>query len=144
MPLLTSEGALTEARELSVSRCRELLEVATVGRLGFVTAGGVQIVPLSYRSSDDVLYLSTRSGSLIDQLGETGSEVAFEVDYHGPSFGVAWSVLMHGRLSTLDAADTKLVDELRLPIVSWATGHLRHLKFVPRAYTGRTITRTAP
>lgn len=144
MTQLTPDKTVADVEKLSDVRCRELLEVATVGRLGFVSAAGVQIIPLSYRASEGVLYISTRPGSAIDQLGEAGFEVALEVDYFAPDFGFAWSVLMHGRLETLDAAGNRLVQRLRLPITSWMSGHLRNLRFVPRTYTGRTITRTAP
>lgn len=134
---------MTDVRELSEARCRELLEVATVGRLGFVSAAGIQIIPLSYRASQGVLYIKTRPGSAIDQLGEGGREVALEVDYFAGDFGTAWSVLMHGRLETLDATGNHLVDGLRLPVASWMSGELRNLRFVPRTYTGRVLTRTA-
>jgi uncharacterized protein len=135
---------VADVQELSASRCRELLEVATVGRLGFVSAGGVQVVPVSYRASEGVLYLRTRPGGEVDQLGEAGREVAFEVDYFAPDFSRAWSVLMQGRLETLDEAAADLVDQLRLPVMPWTGGRQRDLRFVPSTFTGRAITHTAP
>ncbi|GAB2577749.1 pyridoxamine 5'-phosphate oxidase family protein [Microlunatus antarcticus] len=129
-----------DVRELSAERCRELLELATVGRLGYVSSGGVQIVPLSYRAAGGVLYLRTRPGSLVDQLAEGGREVAFQVDSFTPGAGLAWSVLMQGRVQTLDAADLALVHDLQRAAMPWTGGHLRDLRFVPSSFSGRTIT----
>jgi nitroimidazol reductase NimA-like FMN-containing flavoprotein (pyridoxamine 5'-phosphate oxidase superfamily) len=145
MTPLAPEDTVADVRELTPLRCRELLEVATVGRIGYVSTAGLQIIPLSYRVSEGVLYLRTRPGSQVDQLAETGSTVAFEVDYHAPDSGAAWSVLMQGRLETLDPAASHLVDGLRLPAHPRpGRGCSRDLRFVPSTLTGRAITAHRP
>jgi nitroimidazol reductase NimA-like FMN-containing flavoprotein (pyridoxamine 5'-phosphate oxidase superfamily) len=139
MTALAPEETTADVRVLSPERCRELLEVATVGRLGFVSAGGMQIIPLSYRASAGVLYLRTRPGSEVDQLGEAGRGVTFEVDYFAADFTSAWSVLMQGRLETLEP-HAVAVQRLRLPVMPWTSGLLRDLRFVPSSFSGRAIT----
>jgi nitroimidazol reductase NimA-like FMN-containing flavoprotein (pyridoxamine 5'-phosphate oxidase superfamily) len=144
MTLLTPDDAATDVRELSELRCRELLEVATVGRIGFVSAGLVEIIPVSFRAVAGVIHLRTRPGSQVNQLAEAGRAVAFEVDYHAPDLGLAWSVLMQGRLETVDAAARRPVDGRRLRVHSWVGDSAsRELPFVPRTYAGRSVTRTA-
>jgi hypothetical protein len=126
--------------ELSDVQCRELLVVATVARVGFVSAAGMQIIPLSFRYSDGVLYLRTRPGSQLDQLAEAGRSVAFEVDYHGADFALAWSVLMQGELEQLDGAGRDLMRDLRVPVQAWpGRDCTRGLRFVPRSFTGRLV-----
>lgn len=131
----------TSVSELSEVQCRELLAVATVARVGFVSPAGLQIIPLSCRYSDDVLYLRTRPGSQLDQLAEAGSTVAFEVDYHGADFVLAWSVLMQGHLEQLDGASRHLMDNLPVSVQTWpGDGCTRGLRFVARTYTGRMVS----
>jgi nitroimidazol reductase NimA-like FMN-containing flavoprotein (pyridoxamine 5'-phosphate oxidase superfamily) len=126
--------------ELSEVQCRELLSVATVARIGFVSPDGLQIIPLSCRFSDGALYLRTRPGSQLDQLAEAGRSVTFEVDYHGPDFGLAWSVLMQGHLERLDAAGRRLMADLPVAVRPWpGEDCTRGLRFLPRSYTGRRV-----
>ena len=130
----------TSVSELSEAQCRDLLGAATVARVGFVSTAGLQIIPLSFRYSEGVLYLRTRPGSQLDQLAEAGRAVAFEVDYHGADFVLAWSVLMQGELEQLDAVGRRLMDDLRLPVTAWPGDDCtRRLRFVPRSYTGRMV-----
>jgi len=86
-----------------------------------------------------VLYLRTRPGSEVDQLGEAGRGVTFEVDYFAADFTSAWSVLMQGRLETLEP-HAVAVQRLRLPVMPWTSGLLRDLRFVPSSFSGRAIT----
>jgi nitroimidazol reductase NimA-like FMN-containing flavoprotein (pyridoxamine 5'-phosphate oxidase superfamily) len=126
--------------ELSETQCRELLEVATVARVGFVSPEGLQIIPLSCRFRDGVLYLRTRPDSQLDQLAEAGRPVAFEVDYHGADFGLAWSVLMQGHVEQLDASGRRLMDNLPVRVRPWPGDDCtRGLRFIPRTYTGRRV-----
>jgi nitroimidazol reductase NimA-like FMN-containing flavoprotein (pyridoxamine 5'-phosphate oxidase superfamily) len=127
-------------QELSENGCRERLAAATVGRVGYVSPHGLQIIPLNYRLAGSTLMLATTPGSSFAQLGEMGASVAFEVDYHGHDFDVAWSVLMHGTVRQLDAAGRQRLAELRPPLLSWLgeTATL-HLEFVPQRFSGRVL-----
>ena len=89
-------------RTLPETECFELLAVATVGRVGFVSPAGVQIIPMDYRlGADRQLFMKTAPGSALAKLAEVDAEIAFEVDYHADDFRIAWSVLMNGTISRL-------------------------------------------
>ena len=126
--------------------CFELLAVAVVGRVGFVSPAGLQIIPMNYRlGPDHQLFMKTAPGSALAQLAEVYAPVAFEVDYHADDFQIAWSVLMNGTISRLDAAATAAYEELRRPPVPWAgSASSLPVRFVPRTVSGRGLHRTRP
>jgi hypothetical protein len=141
-----SPETLSYLRTLPESECFELLAVANVGRVGFESPSGVQIIPLNYRlGADHQLFMKTAPGSTVAQLAEMNTPVAFEVDYQAADFQIAWSVLMNGTISRLDAAATAAYEELRRPPVPWA-GSVSSLpvRFVPRTVSGRGLHRTRP
>ena len=141
-----SSEAVSYLRTLPEAECFELLAVAIVGRVGFVTPDGVQIIPVNYRlGADHQIFMKTAPGSALAQLAEMDTPVAFEVDYHADDFQIAWSVLMHGTISQLDAAATAAYRELRRPPVPWA-GSVSSLpvRFLPRTISGRGLHRTRP
>ena len=76
------------------------------------------------------------------KLAETGDPVAFEVDYHASDFGIAWSVLMNGTLSFLDAEASAAYAELRLQPVPWpGLASTVTVQFVPETISGRGLHR---
>jgi nitroimidazol reductase NimA-like FMN-containing flavoprotein (pyridoxamine 5'-phosphate oxidase superfamily) len=134
-------------RTLSEAECFELLAVATVGRIGFVSPAGVQILPVNYRlGAGHRLFVKTSPGRTVAQLAETDAGVAFEVDYHAEDFQIAWSVLMNGTIRTrLDAAATASYADLRMQPVPWPGSASSLLVcFVPRTVSGRSLFRTSP
>jgi Pyridoxamine 5'-phosphate oxidase len=133
-------------RPLPEAECFELLAVGIVGRIGFVSPDGVQIIPMNYRlGADHQFFMKTAPGSALAQLAEVDAPVAFEVDYHADDFRIAWSVLMNGTVSRLDAAATATYEELRRPPVPWAgAASSLPVRFVPRTVSGRGLHRTRP
>ena len=133
-------------RTLPEAECFELLAVGTVGRIGFVAPAGLQILPVNYRlGAGHRLFFKTVPRGALAQLAEMDAQVAFEVDYHAADFQIAWSVLMNGTISRLDAAATAAYADLRLPPVPWpgpASSLLVY--FVPRTVSGRSLFRTSP
>ncbi|CNK97439.1 pyridoxamine 5'-phosphate oxidase family protein [Mycobacterium tuberculosis] len=85
--------------ELDEQRSYELLATTTVGRIGFVDDGLVQIHPVNFVVSGRELLLRTSPDGHLAALAREAAEVAFEVDYHDPIGGLGWSILMHGTLS---------------------------------------------
>ena len=141
-----SPETVSYLRTLPEAECFELLAVANVGRVGFQSPSGVQIIPLNYRlGADHQLFMKTAPGSAVAQLAEMDAPVAFEVDYHADDFRIAWSVLMNGTISRLDAAATAAYEDLHRPPVPWP-GPARSLpvRFVPRTVSGRGLHRTRP
>jgi uncharacterized protein len=133
-------------RTLPENECFELLAVAIVGRVGFVSPAGVRIIPMNYRlGAGPQLFMKTAPGSALAQLAELDAPVAFEVDYHADDFQIAWSVLMNGTISRLDAAATAAYEELRRPPVPWAgSASSLTVRFAPRTVSGRGLHRTRP
>jgi uncharacterized protein len=133
-------------RTLPEAECFELLAVSTVGRVGFVSPEGLQIIPVNYRlGAGHRLFFKTAPRSALAQLAERDAQVAFEMDYHAADFRIAWSVLMNGTISRLDAAATAAHADLRLPPVPWpgpASSLL--VQFMPRTVSGRSLLRTSP
>ena len=131
---------------LSETQCFELLAVATVGRVGFVSPEGLQIIPVNFRlGAGQRIFMRVAPIGVLAQLAETHSHVAFEVDYHADDFRIAWSVLMQGAVSLLDAEARTAYADLPLPPVPWP-GRTRSLpvQFVPRTVSGRGLQRTSP
>jgi nitroimidazol reductase NimA-like FMN-containing flavoprotein (pyridoxamine 5'-phosphate oxidase superfamily) len=104
----------------------------------------VQIIPMNYRlGADHQLFMKTAPGSALAQLAEMDAEVVFEVDYHADDFRIAWSVLMNGTISRLDAAATAAYKDLRRPLVPWpGPASSLPVRFVPLTVSGRGLHRT--
>ena len=134
-------GASTDVVVLSESECFELLGVATVGRIGFVTPESIEILPLVYRlGADHRLFMTTSRSGVVARLAATASIVAFEVDFHAEDFGRAWSVLMNGTVSLLDSAATGAFEALRRPPVPWPElVDTIPVQFRPRTIAGRVL-----
>ena len=127
---------------LSAAECYELLAVEAVGRIGFGSPARIEIIPVNYRSAGDRVMFRTVPGGRLAQLADSDGPVAFEVDYHASDFVIAWSVLMHGKVSRLDAEGEVLLSNLRHPLLAWpGADHTLALQFVPHDISGRSLTR---
>ena len=85
-----------------------------------MSPAGVKIIPVNYRlGAGHRLFFKIVPTGALAQLAELDAQVAFEVDYHATDFQIAWSVLMNGTISRLDAAATAAYADLRLPPVPW-------------------------
>lgn len=124
-------------RTLTEEESWELVDVASVGRLGYVADGEVKIIPINYMVDVDVIIRTLRNGIIAQQAG---NRVTFEVDYHS-SQGSGWSVLMHGELKELPADEAELVNRWNR-VLPWAGGD-RGLFVVFHAdyVQGRRVTR---
>jgi nitroimidazol reductase NimA-like FMN-containing flavoprotein (pyridoxamine 5'-phosphate oxidase superfamily) len=141
-----SPGTVSYISTLPENECFELLAVAIVGRVGFVSPFGLQIIPMNYRlGPDHQLFMKTAPRSALAQLAEVDAPVAFEVDYHADDFQIAWSVLMNGTINRLDAAATAAYEQLRRPPVPWpGPASSLPVRFVPRTVSGRGLHRHRP
>jgi nitroimidazol reductase NimA-like FMN-containing flavoprotein (pyridoxamine 5'-phosphate oxidase superfamily) len=130
-------------RTLPEEECYKLLGVSTVGRIGSVSSGGVQILPVGFRLGDGHrLFMRTSPDGTVARLARDGASVGFEVDYHANDFGIAWSVLMNGTVSFLDSAATEAYARLRLPPVPWpGLPDSVAIQFVPQTISGRGLHR---
>jgi uncharacterized protein len=100
---------------LDAAECRLLLASRTFGRVGWNSAAGVQIIPVSYGMVDDLIVFRTRAGSTLSELVRP-LDVSFQVDDLDDETATGWSVLVHGRSG---APVATLPENLPTP---WAPG----------------------
>jgi nitroimidazol reductase NimA-like FMN-containing flavoprotein (pyridoxamine 5'-phosphate oxidase superfamily) len=139
MPSAPNGSTASYMRTIPEAECHELLAVATVGRIGFVSSAGVQILPMGFRlGRGRRLFVRTSPDGTVARLVQDEAPVAFEVDDHASDFGIAWSVLMNGTLRLLDAEAT----ELRRQPVPWpGLASTVTIQFVPETISGRGLHR---
>jgi nitroimidazol reductase NimA-like FMN-containing flavoprotein (pyridoxamine 5'-phosphate oxidase superfamily) len=119
---------------LEPSECEALLRSRNVGRIGWQSAAGLQILPVSYVVTNGVIVLRTAAGSQLSTLVEP-TDAAFQVDDLDLETRVGWSVLARGRTGPYQA--TAADDEVPSP---WAPGLRPILIGVTVAeFTGRSV-----
>lgn len=126
-------------RVLDEQQSYELLSTTTIGRVGFVHEGRVQILPVNFAVSGHHLLLRTAPDGLLAELTPEPVEVSFEVDYHDPLGSTAWSVLMHGALSR---APEEQAADIGARVHPWADGErILPLTFRIESIAGRSVRR---
>ncbi|MFT3861306.1 pyridoxamine 5'-phosphate oxidase family protein [Micropruina sp.] len=105
-------GHLTRLDE---AECRLLLATRRFGRVGWNSAAGVQILPVSYGMVGDTIVFRTMNGSPLAELVRP-LEVSFQVDDLDDETSTGWSILVHG---TSGAAVATLPADMPDP---WAPG----------------------
>lgn len=99
--------AIAHFTTLGDDECRELLRTSAVGRLGWESTTGPQILPVAYAVRGDHVYFCTAPGSALAEL-RTGARVALQVDELDPGTRTGWSVLARGTTSSPADPDTVL------------------------------------
>jgi uncharacterized protein len=126
---------------LDEQQCWDLLDGATVGRVGLVHDGRVLIIPTNYLLQDRSVLIRTSPDGVLGTLAGGADGVAFEVDYHDGGSGTGWSVLLSGSVRGLTEAEiAELPQNDR--VLPWAGGtrDLR-LRFTPAEVSGRRVRR---
>ena len=90
--------------ELSAAECLDRLRAGSIGRIAFVTPGGVRIVPVNYSVVDKRIVVRT---SPYSELGSYASDspAAFELDRIDDEIRSGWSVVATGRLRRVTDGD---------------------------------------
>jgi uncharacterized protein len=123
--------------ELTPEDCLNLLDLASVGRIGLSVNALPVILPVNFVMHDgDVVFRVGPGTKLATARG--GAVVAFEVDHHDPHGSRGWSVLIQGRSEEI-LERGELTEARRLPIHSWALdGSADHyVRIHPTIITGR-------
>lgn len=127
---------------LSEQQCYELLTATTVGRVGFVREGSVEIIPMNFATSGHDLILRTGPDGALSALADAGTTVSFEVDHYDSLARTAWSVLMSGRL---DHAAPEETAALLARVSPWPGGARElPLRFRIVRMTGRVVKHESP
>ncbi|MCW2747586.1 MAG: hypothetical protein JWP10_728 [Nocardioidaceae bacterium] len=127
--------------ELPESECAALLSTTTVGRIAFASTHGQQLLPINFVVLDAHVYFHTAVNSVLDELAEGASDVAFGVDFHDDLFQIGWSVLVQG--STAQVVDEEQIAQLSelSRLKPWAAGIRTVLvKLTPRHISGRKVS----
>lgn len=106
--------------EIPRARCEELLRQRSVGRVGFTSAAGPHILPVSYRIDNDTVVFRTSPHGALSVLARR-TPVAFEIDDIDEAGGTAWNVLVQG-FSEAVTRDSSLAQLWRDGPVPWASG----------------------
>lgn len=137
----SSDDSQHGIRNLSQQECIDLLQAAAIGRVGFVSSQGVEILPVGYRVGDGPrLFVATQPWGVLGQLAESGTRCSFQVDYHGTTSREGWSVLMRGALTRLDRQGRVAYTELTRSLEAWpGYRDAQPVQFVPVSYSGRSV-----
>lgn len=120
--------------------CFALLASTTVGRVGLVNDGRVEIIPVNYRMHGRDLLLRTRDDGLLARLPQE-PDVAFEVDHHDDLGGTAWDVLLSGRVEALSAEEVEALPPAE-QVLPWAGGdRTLWLRYIADRVAGRRVRR---
>lgn len=121
---------------LSSDECRQLVRACSVGRVGWNSRGGVQILPVTYRVTGDLIAFRARPDSIMGEL-RAPLEVSFQIDDIDEDTATGWSVQVRGRaVGYLDQPPTGV--DLPQP---WAPGpHPMVVIIEPMEYSGRAVS----
>jgi nitroimidazol reductase NimA-like FMN-containing flavoprotein (pyridoxamine 5'-phosphate oxidase superfamily) len=130
---------VNELLELPRDKCEELLRASVIGRVGFTTPEGPQIVPVNFTTVGDAVLFRTTPYS---QLGAhaDGSPLAFEVDHIDYEDRRGWSVVAHGVGERVkDTTDLEDATPFWNP-KPWAAGaRVLYIRLPWKSLTGRRI-----
>jgi hypothetical protein len=123
---------------LSGDECRQLLRARSVGRVSWLSANGVEVLPVTYCLTGELIGFRTRADTIMGEF-LTGREVSFEIDDVDEDTATGWSVLVRGYaqgyLETFP-------EGMALP-QPWAPGEHPVLVLIePRTYSGRAVSAT--
>lgn len=127
-------------RKLTEAECLALLATTTVGRVAFVDADGIQLIPLNFAVIDEEIYFRTHPETVLHTLAEGHDSVAFEIDHHGEVSPAGWNVTVKGstaRVSDPDLHAQVMATSRLRPWVGGVRGEVIHL--TRRSVAGRRV-----
>lgn len=127
-------------RGLDRDECLRLLATQQVGRLGFISGGHPDVLPVNYVLDGDAVVFATSPGTKL--WATTRSPVAFEVDSIEPATRSGWSVVIHGVAQEITTLDSQTVlDRIQaLQLSPWPAGERPNVVRLPAtSITGRRV-----
>jgi nitroimidazol reductase NimA-like FMN-containing flavoprotein (pyridoxamine 5'-phosphate oxidase superfamily) len=132
------DAAVVWMDDLELGVCWRLLERAVIGRIGFLDAGHVKVLPVNHVVDGRTIVLRTDRDSALSTVAR-GVAVAFEVDGADEQVETGWSVVVDG---ITEVATPDSVGLSRAGLHPWAPGSKDlWVRIVPTAVTGRAISR---
>jgi nitroimidazol reductase NimA-like FMN-containing flavoprotein (pyridoxamine 5'-phosphate oxidase superfamily) len=140
---MPDDNELGGLQTLSPDECLRLLGTGKIGRVGFVSDGRPQVLPVNYVASDagEVVFRTTE-GSVLTTVA--GGPATFEIDGYDEQARTGWSVCVHGPAREITDAGDVLAERLReLNVITWAPGPRdRWFAILGDQLTGRRIPMT--
>jgi uncharacterized protein len=134
----TFGGGVASIQTLTDSECRNLLAQSTFGRLGVLVDGYPLIFPVNYALDGETIAFRTATGTKFEAARQ--HNVSFEVDQLEPGRRAAWSVLVLGTASVLDADDDVVHRLEGLAVTPFAPGEKPlWIRIVAARMSGRRI-----
>ncbi|WP_300614153.1 pyridoxamine 5'-phosphate oxidase family protein [Trebonia sp.] len=125
-------------RTLSPDECFDLLEPGGVGRVAFMSADGVMVLPVNFAVLGRAIIFRTAPDTLLAVYAN--ARVGFEADSVDEALQAGWSVLVQGHAHTInDEREVRhLEDATRLQ--PWAGGARDvYVRIAPARISGRRI-----
>lgn len=125
---------------LSSAECRRLISAGGIGRIGFVTAGGIAILPVNFAVSANTIVARTEEGSVI--AAHADGQVSFEVDHIDEALGTAWSVLIQGQAHRVLQQTELAYLQRRCGVLPWPSGTRdAYIRIAAQRISGRRLVR---
>jgi nitroimidazol reductase NimA-like FMN-containing flavoprotein (pyridoxamine 5'-phosphate oxidase superfamily) len=125
-------------RTLSPAECFDLLESGGIGRVGFSSADGIMMLPVTFAVTAKAIIFRTAPDTLLALYAD--AQVSFEADRFEEALHEGWSVLVQGRahMVTHEREVRRLQDRTRLQ--PWAPGARDvYVRITPTQISGRRI-----
>lgn len=123
---------------LSMRQCLDLVRQSPVGRVAFMAEGAPVVLPVNHMVVGNQIVFRSALGHTLD-AAERHRPVAFEVDDFDTETRSGWSVVVRGRIETIDEELTAAsLEEQGLD--SWAPDVSDWVRIVADEITGRRLS----
>ncbi len=137
---MSVESEPVRIQTLGREECLHLLATQQVGRVGYVSDGQPDVLPVNYVLDGDAIVFATSPGTKL--WAATRTPVAFEVDSIDPPTRSGWSVVIHGLAQEITDLDSPAVIE-RIHVLTlspWPGGKRTTMVRLPAmAISGRRV-----
>lgn len=125
---------------LPATECAALLRSHTIGRVGWGSGDGPQILPVTYVFRDEQIIFRTSPYGALAEL-RSAQQVAFEVDEFDLATRTGWSVLVRGTARAATNADELSGLWQEQEPIPWASGNRTlFITISPEHLSGRVIS----
>jgi len=133
--MATSERTL---RILDPAECLDLLTAGGIGRVGFLAADGIVMMPVNFAVAGRSIVFRTAPDTLLAVYAN--APVSFEVDHIDETLREGWSVLVQGHAHKIaDEREVRRLDDATR-LVPWAGGARDvFVRIAPTLISGRRV-----
>ena len=128
---------------LPFAECLRLLGTVPVGRVGFLSAGEVVILPVNHVADGQSVVFRSNHGSKLSSVGGKNL-VGFEADDYDPRTRSGWSVVLSGFTEVVeDDSEIRRLQDLGLESWGGAGADASWIRIRPTSVTGRRTSGAA-